>query len=330
MKSQFPALGRKAATRHTYNKKGAGLARRLANASGTEDPSDLVARFLATSKRFSQRTFRLYKASLLQHMSDNGVAPSVLHILQNASSKDCPKTSKLTSGGKAKTVQAEDRVLLVAMLRTRRSKTAALAADYFQAGLIAGPRPIEWIGAQFQVLTDQKPIDAPATSTHQLTLTNAKRDDFGIRGNGTTRSVYLTLTAADAAAIARVVADAAMHKDDWPRHYDQLRGVLRYAAKTLWPKRKKIPSFYTTRHQSQADSKASGKRPNEIAAMYGHASDNTATQHYARASQGDKNMYKISPTALSLAQVRNQNVTAKLFARGPKPKSTAQKKGQDA
>ncbi len=328
MNTQFPTLGRQAATQQTYAVKGSSLARRLSNAAGTVDPSEVVAKFLSTSGNYSQRTFRLYKAALLQHLTDNGVAPSILLNLRNASSRDCPKTSSQTSGGKAKSVQPEDQVLLLAMLRARGSRTAALAADYFQAGLIVGPRPVEWIGAQLQVLTDSKPIDAPASATHMLVLNNAKRDDSGIRGNGATRSVFLTLNAFDAATIARVTADASSHKNDWPKHYDRMRGVLRYAASTLWPKRRKIPSFYTTRHQSQANAKASGKRPNEIAAMFGHASDNTATQHYARASQGDKNMCKIAPVALSLAQVRNQKVTARLLNNGaPGRKISVSKKG---
>lgn len=329
MNTQFPALGRTAATRSTYEVKGANLAKRLSAQVGTEDPSELLARFLSSSVNYSQRTFRLYKASLLQHFTDSGVAPSVLRLLKLASSKDLPKRSVHTSGLKAKSVQPEDQVLLLAMLRTRRSKTAGLAADYFQAGLIAGPRPVEWIGATLEVLDRGLPIDAPASATHRISFVNAKRDEFQIRGNGATRSVYLTLGAADAAAIIRVIADARANAKDWDMHYDRLRGVLRYAAKTLWPKRKKVPCFYTTRHQSQANAKASGKKPNEVAAIYGHASDNTATQHYARASQGDKNMYKAAPTALSLAQVRNQKVTARLLGRSKIPKQMVRKKGQD-
>lgn len=314
MKQHFPALGRQAATRQTYTTTGTALANRLAKKAGSSDPAELVAGFISSGRGLAQRTFRLYKASLLQHLGDQQVAPSVLFKLKNASSKGCPKTSNKTSGRKAKTIPPDDQTLLLLMLRTRSSKTAAIAADYFQAGLIAGPRPIEWIGAKLSVVGKQL-LDTPSTSTHTLTFLNAKRDEFEIRGNGTTRTVYLTLTATDAAVITRVIADADYNAMDWARHYGQLRGVLRYAAKKLWPKRKKLPGFYTTRHQSQADAKASGKRPNEIAAMYGHASDNTATQHYARASQGDKNMYKISPTALSLANVRNQKTTARLAAR---------------
>ncbi len=316
MNNAFPALGTQAATRQTYERTGAWLANRLSVATGSTDPSMLVAEFLVSARKFSQTTFRLYKASLLEHLGSSGVPPSVLHTLINASSKDCVKSSERTSGLKAKTVQAADQLLLINMLRSRRSLTSSLAADYFQAGLIAGPRPVEWTGAELTTLEGNKPVDAPANATHMLTLPNAKRDEVNIRGNGATRTVYLSVSAVDAAVIIRVIADARSHSHDWARHYHSLRGALRYTAKSLWPRRKRLPGFYTTRHQSQADAKASGRRPNEIAAMFGHASDKTSTQHYARASQGDKNIYKMAPTAASLAKVRNQKVTAKMLARG--------------
>lgn len=237
MTDTFPALGTQAATRRTYAETGARLAKRLSIATGSTDPAFLVAEFLVNTRRFSQRTFRLYKASLLEHFSNINVAPSVLHRLSNASSKDCDKTSERTSGLKAKTVQAADQLLLISKLRSRDSQTATLAADYFQAGLIAGPRPVEWTGAELAILIGHKPVDAPPSATHTLTLPNAKRDAANIRGNGATRTVYLCIGAVDAAAIVRVIADAKMHTHDWATHYDALRGVLKYAAKSLWPRR---------------------------------------------------------------------------------------------
>ena len=116
MNSQFPALGRQAATQKTYELLGAGLAKRLAAQASTLDPSELVAEFLSGSDQYSQRTFRLYKARLLQHLTVRQVAPSVLRTLELASSKTCAKTSGRTSGKKAKTVQPDDSALLLALL----------------------------------------------------------------------------------------------------------------------------------------------------------------------------------------------------------------------
>lgn len=314
-KSGFPSLGTKDATRETYRKQGARLARNFSEQAGSTDSAQVVAQFLTRGKTYSQRTFRLYKAALLQHLTDQGAPPSVVRLLTEASSKDSPKRSGATSGKKAKTVDQTDRVLLVAALRARRSGTAAIAADYFEAGLVLGPRPVEWIGARFAPIGDPRPSDAPADMTHSLVLRNAKRDQEGVRGNGDERPIYLRLTAHEAAVVARVIADADANQADWEPHYHRMRAALRYAGKSLWPKRKKVPSFYTTRHQSQADAKASGMPLASIAAIYGHASDNTATQHYSRASQGDKNMYKAAPSALSLAQVRNKKATSRLVER---------------
>lgn len=322
---QFPPLGRRPGTSDTYSKQGARIARQLSDEIGSTDSSVIVAAFIARGGRYSQRTFRVYKACLLQHLAIQGAPPSVIRLLNEASSKDCAKKGGAnTSGGKSKKVSATDRSLLLDALRSSGSKSAGLAADYFEAGLILGPRPVEWVHSAFEVLPQLPPVDAPSGATHVVHFRNAKRDENEIRGNGEVRSLYVTLTTAEAALVARVIGDANDHATDWATHYNNLRAALRYAGRKLWPRRKSVPCFYTTRHQSQADAKASGKRLNEIAAMFGHASDNTSTQHYARATQGDKNMCKVAPTALSLARVRNQAATEHMLLR-PNGKNFEQK-----
>lgn len=309
--SNYPPLGRQQATSDTYAAKGMKLAEKLGKQAGSTDPSIIAALFLASAKRYTQRTFRLYKAQLIEHMTRQNVAPGVIKVLADASSKDCAKKGGPgTSGSKAKKISQVDRDLLLARLRKSGSATSSLAADYFEAGLLIGPRPAEWAGAELDVVSSQRPIDAPATATHLLKLHNAKRDVNGVRGNGDFRLVYASLTPGEAALIARVIGDATTNEDSWETHYNRLRVSLFHAGKMLWPKRSKIPCFYTTRHQAQADAKASGMKLNEIAAVYGHASDNTSTNHYARKSSGDKNMCKVAPTAVSLARVRNQQATA--------------------
>lgn len=313
---QFPPLGRQPKTWATYAREGARIASKLAKEVGSTDSSLLVARFIATGSKYSQRTFRLYKACLLQHLISQAVPPSVVRLLSEASSKDCAKKGGVrTSGRKSKKVSSDDRSLLLKALRSSGSKSASLAADYFEAGLILGPRPIEWIASDLEVLAKSPPLDAPDGATHLVHFRNAKRDLNGVRGNGDVRTIFVSLTSSEAALIARVMRDANDHASNWPIHYNNLRAALRYAGKKLWPRRLTVPCFYTTRHQSQADAKASGKRLNEIAAMFGHASDNTSTQHYARSKQGDKNMCKVAPTALSLARVRNQATTEYMLLR---------------
>ena len=312
-KQNYPHLGRQKKTSDTYATKGKRLAERLADEAGSTDSAVVVAKFISSTSRFTQRTFRLYKAQLLEHLARSNAPPGVLKTLSDASSKECVKRGGPgTSGAKAKKVSGEDQALLLETLRASGSATAQLAADYFEAGLLIGPRPMEWVGASIKVIARNPPIDAPATATHVLQLINAKRDLNGVRGNGDVRTIYATLSVNEAAVIARVIGDATQHEHTWQKHYNAVRAALRYAGKKLWPRRSKVPCFYTTRHQSQANAKASGMRLNEIAAVYGHASDNTSTSHYARKSSGDKNMCKVAPTAVSLARVRNQQTTEAL------------------
>lgn len=314
----YPQLVLSPKTAQTYADRGARIAQRLAAEAGSLDMAVVVATFLASGPRFAQRTFRLYKACLLEHLARQDAPPLLLKQLREATSKDCPKKGgDGTSGKKLKKVSLEDRRALLAKLRTIGTRSAILAADYFEAGLIVGPRPVEWVGAVLSALPRTSPMDAPPNATHLLELRNAKRDEQGIRGNGEVRLIYVSLTSHQAALITRVAADATAHTSDWSNHYTKLRSALRYAARTLWPQRAQLPCFYTTRHQSQADAKASGMPLAAIAAVYGHASDNTSTKNYARKSQGDKNMCKVSPTAVSLERVRNIRAPARREVRTP-------------
>ena len=304
---QFPPIPKQESTRLTYLKKGEGLYQRMATESASTDTSVVVASFLATSARFSQRTFRLYKAYLLEFLEHNNAPPSVLKELREASSKHCAKRGgEGTSGRKLKSISPEESEKLLRVMREIKSRTATIAADYLEAGLLLGPRPVEWVRASISVLHQTPPLDAPAEATHSISFINAKRDEAGVRGNGDVRTLYVQLTGEGAALVTRVIEDATRNALTWEKHYEQLRASLRYAARKCWPRRKQLPCFYTTRHQSQANAKAAGMPPSYIAAMFGHASDNTSTKNYARKSQGDKNMCIVSPSAVSLAQVRNQ------------------------
>ena len=66
-------------------------------------------------------------------------------------------------------------------------------------------------------------------------------------------------------------------------YYDSCRFALHHAVRKIWPNNpKKHYSLYSGRHQYCANLKISRKTLEEIALLMGHASMETATQHYGR------------------------------------------------
>ena len=63
---------------------------------------------------------------------------------------------------------------------------------------------------------------------------------------------------------------------------------LSTAVSKLWPTRKMKPTLYSGRHQFAANLKAAGYSRAEIAALMGHATDETAGQQYGRKKAGRK------------------------------------------
>jgi integrase len=74
----------------------------------------------------------------------------------------------------------------------------------------------------------------------------------------------------------------------------------------LWPpegRRTRWPTLYSLRHQIAADAKQSGGSKAEVAALMGHASDETAGRHYGRRVSGQRRL-KVQPSAADVATVR--------------------------
>jgi hypothetical protein len=70
-----------------------------------------------------------------------------------------------------------------------------------------------------------------------------------------------------------------------------------------WPNRDSHITLYSLRHQFSANAKASGFTRLEIAAMMGHAVDDTAVVHYGRKRSGF-DLVRISPDPADVARVK--------------------------
>lgn len=184
-----------------------------------------------------------------------------------------------------------------------RERTASLLYGYLfvRANLVVGLRPIEWLDAELvmhkktdafgeQLLTaDGKPQTCPA-----LRVVNAKQSEE--RANGERRVILLEGISEQSLSyirrwlhaineIATPAIKALTYYEKTKKIYDALqRAVRRTLLKKGWEG--SIPTIYGTRHQAVANAKADGQDRREIAALFGHSSEETAHRHYARKFAG--------------------------------------------
>ena len=70
----------------------------------------------------------------------------------------------------------------------------------------------------------------------------------------------------------------------------------------LWPRRERLPTLYTMRHQMGSDLKSSGLPPEEVAAVMGHQSTASASVYGFKVS--GRGSVAVKPTVATVAKVR--------------------------
>ena len=70
----------------------------------------------------------------------------------------------------------------------------------------------------------------------------------------------------------------------------------------LWPRRERLPTLYTMRHQMGSDLKSSGLPPEEVAAVMGHQSTASASVYGYKVS--GRGSVAVKPTGATVAKVR--------------------------
>lgn len=166
-------------------------------------------------------------------------------------------------------VSADDWQLLISALMASRGGFGAVAALWLRATRIAGLRPCEWWSAR---------IEWPS-----LVVQNAKASQG--RSHGSTRRLALAQMPPDEIdAIRQCIRMLSLvPEDDRGRVYHRVRDLIADVARAALSPRERYPALYTGRHLFAASAKAAYAKA-EVAAMMGHASEESAGRHYARAS----------------------------------------------
>jgi integrase len=233
----------------------------------------------------SVSTWRQYKSAVIhtgvllarQHQATVSDMEATLSLAAEAQSGARPK-GRATSANKLKRFPERDLAAILGRLQRSPSQYAPILIPFLHAGLLAGLRPAEWAGAEI--------IEQPGFA-FVLKIRNAK--DTHDRAHGPYRHLRWRIIAKGGCEAITVTLSACGHASAEPRGMDALskglQRLLRETCYALWPRRKRGYTLYDCRHDFAARAKLVYE-PAEVAALMGHASDETATRHYGRMQSG--------------------------------------------
>ena len=303
---------RTAETESRYSVKARQLRSQAAKLYGYPSPdamplAHIVDYVIARKPSYARNTWRQYKSALRCYLEqvielrDDKIvteeAAFAMRRLDEQSSTECMKRGTRTSALKQKTFKKDDFDRVIAYLSSKvgKHRRARALTIWLQASRLTGLRPCEWESAEF-VCEESVPI---------LVVRNGKATNG--RGNGVERTLLLDqLTNEELDVIQNMIEMVEGYRTEIP--FSQLQKLLGdymgRITRSCLGKRKRYPTLYSTRHQVSADAKASGMTKAEVAALLGHASDETAGIHYARKVSGESAM-GVRPSVDDVRNVRS-------------------------
>lgn len=249
----------------------------------------------------ARTTWRQYKASVVYFLevevesNNDPIAHEALELLLPEDVEGCIPVSTRTSGIKLKKFPLKDFQTLHQYLENTPGIWHEPLRRWLVASLLTGLRPQEWAHT---IYTFKNGEDA-------LVIKNAKHTNG--RAHGPTRTILLGGLTVEERETIRQHVEVAIEWEahqDYKHFYQACASTLGRLSRKLWPKRSQHVSLYSARHQFSADAKASGMSREEIAALMGHAVDETASIHYGRKTAG-YNLCRVRPDPNEVNRIRN-------------------------
>lgn len=258
--------------------------------------------WLITQKSiWARTTWRQYKACVVYFLEkqveeqNDPIASEALELLLPEDVEGCVLQTTKTSGVKMKKFPMKDFHKLNQYLKDNAGMWHEPLRRWLISALLTGLRPQEWANTTYGYKDGE---DA-------LIIVNAKNTNG--RSHGPTRTLLLgNLTQEEREIIKKHVEVS----NEWNMHeqftvfYQACASTLGRLSRKIWPKRSQYVSLYSARHQFSADAKASGFTREEVAAMMGHAVDETATIHYGRKTAG-YTLCRVRPLPEEVNKIRN-------------------------
>lgn len=249
----------------------------------------------AVNRKLKKSTWRQYRAALIWHFETCGPIEAKKHILDLGQVPAWHDSPDRTSSMRMKRQDLEDIQKIMEHLRPRKGTHDQLLVLWLFSSRITGLRPVEWAMASIEKNT--------------LVVKNAKNTNS--RGLGETRRLSLSLLPEKEQRIVKSFVEYYHRQADnygYDKLYTYVRQRLWRLNKKIWPKRKKHLTLYSGRHELSRNLKSAGLPQNEIAAAFGHKSQETVQNNYARRPRsGNYKPYAaITPDPEDVSKVQGQ------------------------
>jgi hypothetical protein len=186
---------------------------------------------------------------------------------------------------------------MIAQIKKMRGKWLKQALIWMLANIVVGLRPIEWKQATLR----------EHEGDIELVINNAKNTNG--RANGDVRHINLSNLTESELRLVRNQLDASSKNNSsdyiWNDYYNGIRKTLHRLARATFKNQRKYPTLYSSRHQFCANAKSVGMTKTEVAALMGHAVDDTAGSHYGKKKHG-RSICNVAANADEVASVRQK------------------------
>ncbi|MBB4366648.1 integrase [Bradyrhizobium sp. CIR18] len=294
--------------------------------------TELAQSLIARRPELAPSSFRQNRAALSFMMNEIALNQpdlgpemrAAIALLKDVESVDRPDGgAPRTSAQKQKRLDGDlDRICHAALATT--SPNAGTLVDCLTVGSLTGARLAEWPTAKFGPSSDPD-------FAWQLVLVNGKQGNG--RAHGETRVLRWEWLPEELVAQTKAwifSAREAASNGSYETLTTTLESLMRRVTKVLFPTRKRRPTLSSARHAATARWKkvyvVSTQTAEEkelglarVAALLGHATDETATRHYARAGEADGRFPVPTPDPTEVARVRKRYSTLSNKREGPKP-----------
>jgi hypothetical protein len=261
-------------------------------------PAYLVDFVIGKKRGYAPNSWRLVRRSVVWSLEEMAsrvdpvaakmIMDQVERLRSEKANPDGTREAK-TSSTKAKKLAEDDLMLVEQAALAQRAKCKNNLVLYLKVGVLTGLRPCEWPRAELRRSTREG-------FAWTLVVANAKATNQ--RAHGSHRTLYFAELDPQIADDILAWIQIARSKR-YQRLLNTIGRLLWKITRELWPDREEWPTLYTTRHLAVAAWKAHFLRKGQsdaerldalatIAALMGHGSDATASQHYARANAGRK------------------------------------------
>jgi len=288
--------------------------------SSASELSEFVTWLINMKPSIMRSTWRQYKSSIVWFLEEKNEASLAIQ-LKETDNEGCKEKKEVraadckTSSRKKKNVTEREEQLIVQYLEDTSSTSfwSKPALAYFKAIMATGIRPEE---LQSAVLLEEHESDVTSEQNLPiLKVLNAKNTNQ--RSHGKFRHLDLSSIDQTELLYLRIALQYANphtpqgwitpdgKAETYHQYYKFIRSHIYRVTKKLFPSANKRVTLYSCRHQMIANLKKAKYSLEEIAALVGHGTDDTASTHYGRGKFGRSKAGLPTPNENEINKVRN-------------------------